>query len=101
MPIQQSVRVAGTAVTALNRPDDDLVIHAAVEACQAGDVLVVSSTAPSTHGMLGDLREAGFLVWSRRVSCQGTVKSNWESVNVPALTGGACITVLWVGPCSD
>ena len=31
------------------------MIHAAVEVCQAGDVLVVVNTAPSTHGMFGEL----------------------------------------------
>ena len=54
-PIQRDVRVAGNAVTVLSHPGDNMMIHAAVEVCQEGDVLVVATTAPSTHGMFGDL----------------------------------------------
>ena len=54
-PIQQGVRLAGTAVTVSSHPGDNLMIHAAVEVCQEGDVLVVTNTAPSTHGMFGEL----------------------------------------------
>ena len=54
-PIQQGVRIAGSAVTVSCHPGDNLMIHAAVEVCQAGDILVVTNTAPSTHGMFGEL----------------------------------------------
>ena len=54
-PIQYDVRVAGSAVTVSSHPGDNLMIHAAVEVCQPGDILVVTNTAPSTHGMFGDL----------------------------------------------
>lgn len=115
-PIQQGVRIAGTAVTVLNHPGDNLMIHAAVEMCQAGDILVVTTTAPSSHGMFGDLlasslkardvrglvidagvrdtadlRAMGFAVWSRWVSCQGTVKATPGSVNVPITIGGVTV----------
>jgi len=116
-PIQQNVKVAGTAVTVLSHPGDNGMIHAAVEACQEGDILVVTTTAPSTHGMFGDLlatslmtrgvrglvmdaavrdtqdlREMGFPVWTRHVSCQGTVKNTPGSVNVPISIDGTIIT---------
>ncbi len=116
-PIQQNVKVAGTAVTVLSHPGDNGMIHAAVEVCQAGDILVVATTAPSTHGMFGDLlatslmvrgvrglvmdaavrdtqdlREMGFPVWTRHVSCQGTVKNTPGSVNVPISIDGTIIT---------
>ena len=54
-PIQQGVRLAGPAITVSSHPGDNLMIHAAVEVCEAGDVLVVTTTAPSTHGMFGEL----------------------------------------------
>lgn len=117
MPIQQDVKVAGTAVTVLSHPGDNLMIHAAVEVCQEGDILVVATTAPSTHGGFGDLlasslqargvrglvmdaavrdtadlRAMGFAVWTRHVSCQGTVKATPGSVNVPITIDGITIT---------
>lgn len=115
-PIQQDVRVAGNAVTVLSHPGDNMMLHAAVEVCQAGDILVVTTTAPSTHGMFGDLlaaslqargvrglvmdagvrdtsdlRAMGFPVWTRHVSCQGTVKATPGSVNVPISIDGIII----------
>jgi 4-hydroxy-4-methyl-2-oxoglutarate aldolase len=115
-PIQQGTRLAGTAVTVSSHPGDNLMIHAAVEVCQEGDVLVVTSTAPSTHGVFGELlasslmargvralvtdagvrdtaelREMGFAVWSQHVSCQGTVKASAGSVNVPVILGGQVV----------
>lgn len=115
-PIQQGARLAGSAVTVSCHPGDNLMIHAAVECCQPGDVLVVTTTAPSTHGMFGELlatslmtrgvftlvidagvrdvanlREMGFTVWSRYVSCEGTVKATPGSVNVPVVLGGQVV----------
>jgi 4-hydroxy-4-methyl-2-oxoglutarate aldolase len=115
-PIQQEVRIAGSAVTVLSHPGDNMMLHAAVEVCQPGDVLVVATTAPSTHGMFGDLlatslmvrgvrglvtdaavrdtadlRAMGFPVWTRHISVQGTVKATPGSVNVPITLGGVII----------
>ena len=116
-PIQQGVRLAGTAVTVSSHPGDNLMIHAAVEVCEDGDVLVVTNTSPSSHGMFGELlatsvmargvralvvdagvrdtaelRQMGFPVWSRHVSCEGTVKATAGSVNVPVVVGGVVIS---------
>ena len=115
-PIQQGVKVAGSAVTVRSHPGDNIMIHAAVEVCQPGDLLVVTNTAPSTHGMFGDLlasslmsrgvvglvmdagvrdtmdlRAMGFWVWTRHVSCEGTVKASPGSVNVPISINGVII----------
>jgi 4-hydroxy-4-methyl-2-oxoglutarate aldolase len=115
-PIQAGTRTGGTAVTALCWPGDNLMIHAAAEQCQAGDLLVVTTTSPCTDGMFGELlatslaargvrgivieaglrdvaelRAMGFPAWSAAVSAQGTVKETAGAVNIPVSVGGQII----------
>jgi 4-hydroxy-4-methyl-2-oxoglutarate aldolase len=115
-PVQQGVRIGGTAVTALCWPGDNLMIHAAVEQCRRGDILVVTTTSPCRDGLFGELlatslasrgvrglvtttgvrdvaelRDMGFPVWSAAISAQGTVKATAGAVNVPVTVGGQLI----------
>ena len=116
VPRMPGSAVAGSAVTVSSHPGDNLMIHAAVEVCQPGDILVVTTTADSEHGMFGDLlatslkargvigmvtdagvrdiatlRQMDFPIWSRAIHSQGTVKATAGSVNVPVIAAGQLV----------
>jgi 4-hydroxy-4-methyl-2-oxoglutarate aldolase len=115
-PVHLGSRIGGTAVTVVCWPGDNLMIHAAVEQCRPGDVLVVTTTSPCTDGAFGELlatslqhhgvrglvttggvrdvaalHAMGFPVFSAAVSAQGTVKATAGAVNVPIGINGQII----------
>jgi 4-hydroxy-4-methyl-2-oxoglutarate aldolase len=115
-PNQQGARIAGTALTVVCWPGDNLMIHAAVEQARPGDIIVITTTSPSSDGAFGELlatslaahgvrglimgaglrdtrelREMGFPAWTAHVSAQGTVKETPGAVNVPVTLGGQTI----------
>ena len=111
-PIADGWSIAGPAVTSLNHPGDNLMVHAALSVCQPGDVLVVATTVPVISGMIGDLiaeqakvrglagividsavrdvaslRRLGLPIWSAAISAAGAVKATPGWVNVPVVCG--------------
>ncbi len=54
-PNQQGERVAGTALTVLCWPGDNLMIHAAVEQARPGDIIVVTTVSPNGDGAFSEL----------------------------------------------
>jgi len=116
-PIQQGAAIAGSAVTVLTAPGDNLMVHVAIEQSQAGDVIVVVPRGESPYGHIGELmatqmqvrgvrgyvtsagvrdtaelRAMGFPAWTTHVSSEGCVKDTPGSVNVPVVLGNVVVT---------
>ena len=115
-PVIPDVRVCGPAVTVLCHTGDNLMLHAAIELLQPGDVLAVATVSPTRCGMVGELiahalqgrgaaglileacvrdvaelRKMGLPIWSKGISASGTVKASAGWVNVPIVCGGAIV----------
>jgi 4-hydroxy-4-methyl-2-oxoglutarate aldolase len=115
-PIQEGARIGGSAVTVSCAPGDNIMVHAAVETIEPGDVLVVATASRADNGMFGellatsvmirgcagvvvdggvrdvsDLRRMGLPVWARVVHAAGTVKATPGSVNLPVTCGGVAV----------
>lgn len=115
-PIWPGAQIIGPALTVLNVSGDTLMLHYAVEICQPGDVLVLTSDEPSPSALWGKMvtvvaqargvagvivdgfvrdtayiREACFPVWARAISPRGSTRKGPGSVNVPVVCGGATI----------
>jgi 4-hydroxy-4-methyl-2-oxoglutarate aldolase len=114
-PIFPEARASGAAVTVLCA-GDNLMIHAAIEVCRPGDLLVVAATGETAAGMFGDLlgtsclargiaglvidggvRDVAelarlrFPVWARSICALGAPKAAGGSVNVAVACAGALV----------
>src|SRR5947209_3192519 len=54
-PIQQPIRLAGPAFCVTAAPNDNLAIHRALGAADAGSVLVVAADGDTDHGFFGEV----------------------------------------------
>ncbi len=111
-----ATRVAGPARTVLCGQDDNLMVHAAIEHIQPGEILVLAMPEPSPTALIGELlatqvkvrRAAGILVdaavrdveelknlglpiWTRFIRVKGAGKSIIGELNGTVIVGGARI----------
>jgi 4-hydroxy-4-methyl-2-oxoglutarate aldolase len=109
-------RVAGPARTVTCGQDDNLMVHAAMAAVQAGEVLVLTMPEPRPVALVGDLlatqarvqgaaailvdasvrdveelAELGLPIWARWVRVKGAAKEIPGSIGQPVTVGGATI----------
>ncbi|MGN6867240.1 MAG: 4-carboxy-4-hydroxy-2-oxoadipate aldolase/oxaloacetate decarboxylase [Solirubrobacteraceae bacterium] len=109
-------RVAGPARTVSCGQDDNLMVHAAMAAVQAGEVLVLTMPEARPVALVGDLlatqakaqgaaailvdasvrdveelAELGLPIWARWVRVKGAVKEIVGSIGQPVTVGGATI----------
>src|SRR5581483_9334476 len=54
-PIYPLAKMSGPAVTVLCHPGDNLMVHAAIDVCKPGDILVVTTSSECTDGLFGEL----------------------------------------------
>ena len=112
-PVSPESSICGPAVTVICPAGDNLMIHAAIEVCKPGDVLVITTIGESVSGMIGELivtalikkgvqgvvidagirdasqiRKLGFPVWSKAIYSEGTTKVKGGWVNARAICEG-------------
>jgi 4-hydroxy-4-methyl-2-oxoglutarate aldolase len=107
-------RAAGPARTVRCGQGDNLMVHAAMDRAQPGDVLVLTMPEPEPVALIGDLlttqakergvaallvdaavrdapelRELGVPVWARWIRVRGATKTEVGALDVPVEVGGA------------
>lgn len=113
-PIHGSAPLLGTAFTVRTRPCDNLMVHAAIDLAQPGDVLVVEAAGDTTNAIIGEimarlakkkglagyvidgavrdrsgLRELGFPVYAKGITHRGPYKDGPGEIGVTVTVGGA------------
>lgn len=113
-PVLPAARAAGPARTVACGQDDNLMVHAAIERIEEGDVVVLAmpedrpialigellvtqikrrgAAAILTNGSVRDvdeLRKLDLPVWSRFVRAKGATKETVGALDVPVAMGGA------------
>lgn len=116
LPLHRGGRLAGPAVTVRTRPGDNLMVHAALDRAQPGDVVVVDAGGDLTNAILGELmvahaamrglggvvingavrdvdaiRAGDFPIFAAGVSHRGPYKDGPGEVNVPIAIGGMVV----------
>lgn len=119
VPLTQVIpgsRVAGPARTVHCGQDDNLMVHAALDQVQPGEVLVLTMPEPAPVALVGELlatqmqvhqvaavlvdasvrdveelRELGLPIWARWVRVRGATKTKVGPINEPVIVGGATI----------
>jgi 4-hydroxy-4-methyl-2-oxoglutarate aldolase len=109
-------RAAGPARTVLCGQDDNLMVHAAIEQIQPGEVLVLAMPEPKPVALIGELLvtqvqvrgaaailidaagrdveelvELGLPIWTRYVRVRGASKTEIGQLNVPVTIGQTII----------
>ncbi len=109
-------RAAGPARTVRCGQGDNLMVHAAIDALEPGDVLVVTMPEPEAVALMGDLlatqakvhgaaavlidgavrdveelAELGLPIWARHVRIRGATKNAVGALDVPVTVGGQAI----------
>lgn len=109
-------RAAGPARTVLCGQDDNLMMHAAIEQIQPGEVVVLAMPEPAAVALVGELLATqvlargavgmlidaavrdveeiaalGLPVWARFIRVRGAGKTKIGELNVPVTVGGASI----------
>ncbi|MBI1218641.1 MAG: 4-carboxy-4-hydroxy-2-oxoadipate aldolase/oxaloacetate decarboxylase [Rhodobacteraceae bacterium] len=115
-PLFQRARVCGQAITSYNYPGDNLLLHAAIQVAQPGDVIVVSNGGSRMGALWGDvvthycqirgiagavidgpardslqISELGFPVFASVISVSHPEKRGPGSVNVPVSVAGVTV----------
>jgi 4-hydroxy-4-methyl-2-oxoglutarate aldolase len=119
VPFRQLIarsRVAGPARTVRCAQDDNLMVHAAIERIEKGDIVILTMPEPRSVALIGDLlvtqmiaagaagvlvdaavRDAddlatmGLPVWAHWISVRGASKTVVGELDVPVVVGGTSI----------